>query len=235
MPDSSACFKIIVLYYCFCIIFLPGATTFNSALSCLRDVIFLEPAEVPLYSRALVLSCIHRWLFDSRDPDEFSGVFAWFVIRWLWPAKWRHHCTFPWQKDWPDWLEALIVAIRLLNYFRFYYSVLEIALVVGSAWARLWSGPGVLLALEAVIAFLSPGCNHKSWVHCPAASGADPQCHFLFLISHQCAVMNCTLQVNCTLSKKSRNSLWSLAGRWVSIWASEHFPVQENAAYWFLF
>lgn len=130
---------------------------------------------------------------------------------------------------------SLFVAISLLNYFRFDCSVLEITLVVGTAWARLWSGPGVLLALEAVIAFLSPGWNHKSWVHCSPASGAAPRCHFLFIISHQCAVMNCTLQVNCTLSKKSRNTLWSLAGRWVSIWASEHFPVQENAAYWFFF
>lgn len=166
----------------------------------------------------------------------FRGFFfAWFVIRGLRVAKWRHHCTFLWQKDWPDWLEASFVAIRLLNYIRFYCCVLEITLAVAIAWASLWSGPGVLLALEAVIAFLSPGWNHKSWLHCSPASGAAPRCHFLFLISHQWGVMDCTLQVNCTLSKKSRNTLWSLAGRWVSIWASEHFPVQENAAYWFFF
>lgn len=42
-----------------------------------------------------------------------------------------------------DW-EALFVAIRLLNYSRFYCSVLEITLAVGTAWARLWCGPGVL-------------------------------------------------------------------------------------------
>lgn len=145
-----------------------------------------------------------------------------------------YHCSSGKSIEQIDWKLYLWLS-GYFSYFRFYCSVLEITLVVGIAWARLWSGPGVLLALEAVIAFLSPGWNHKSCVHCSPASGPDPRCHFLFLISHQCGVMNCTLQVNCTLSKKSRNTLWRLAGRWVSIWASEHFPVQENAAYWFFF